>query len=385
MSRIKITTSDFVKRATTIHNNKYDYSATEYVKTHIKVKILCNDHGIFEQTPVAHLRGQGCPLCAIITKKETFLKNYGVDHPLKNDQIKSKIKQTNLNRYGHENVAHGVLAQQKIKATNKERYGGHPKTNQTVQYKYKQTCLNNYGVDNPSRSNIVKNKKIETCLANYQVMYPQLNNVVRSKSNNTMLMKYGQIHAQLNDDIKNQTTQTNLQKYGVKNYSQHHMVNILPLIEDPEWLFDQYIIKNKTATQIAIELGVDGTTICNYLRKHEIIIRQHYNYSYKSIKWLESIIEQEGINIQYALHMGEYQIPGTKFKADGYCLETNTIYEFHGDYWHGNPDVYAPDVINEVNEKSMGELYQKTIEREAEIRSMGYNLIVMWENNLNKE
>ena len=34
---------------------------------------------------------------------------------------------------------------------------------------------------------------------------------------------------------------------------------------------------------------------------------------------------------------GEFRIPKTKFKADGYDENTKTIYEFHGDYWHGNP------------------------------------------------
>ncbi len=57
----------------------------------------------------------------------------------------------------------------------------------------------------------------------------------------------------------------------------------------------------------------------------------------------------EGIYIQYALNDGEYQIPGTRYKADGYCSETNTIYEFHGDYWHGNPSKFSPTDINELN------------------------------------
>ena len=60
-------------------------------------------------------------------------------------------------------------------------------------------------------------------------------------------------------------------------------------------------------------------------------------YSKMSINWLNFISKKDNITIQHALNYGEYKIPNTRLKADGYCKETNTIYEFHGDYWHGNP------------------------------------------------
>ena len=103
-------------------------------------------------------------------------------------------------------------------------------------------------------------------------------------------------------------------------------------------------------------------------------------YSKGQIYWLESIMKEENIKIQYALSLeGEFKIPGIGH-VDGYCAENNTVYEYHGDYWHGNPSIYHPDDINKVNKKSFGELYQKTIERDEKIRQMGYNLIVKWES-----
>ncbi len=108
--------------------------------------------------------------------------------------------------------------------------------------------------------------------------------------------------------------------------------------------------------------------------------RCYPKYSYPAIQWLESIMESENIHIQHALNDGEYQIPSTKYKADGYCKETNTIYEFYGDYWHGNPNIFQPDEQNAINFKTMGELYQKTIEREQEILALQYSLIIIWES-----
>ena len=54
----------FVKNANNIHNNKYDYSLTEYKNSQTKVNIICEEHGIFEQYPGNHIhKKQGCPLC----------------------------------------------------------------------------------------------------------------------------------------------------------------------------------------------------------------------------------------------------------------------------------------------------------------------------------
>ena len=78
--------------------------------------------------------------------------------------------------------------------------------------------------------------------------------------------------------------------------------------------------------------------------------------------------------------MGEYQIPTTNFKADGYCKETNTIYEFHGDYGHGNPNIYHGSQFNKTTKRTFGELYQSTISKEQQIKDMGFNLITIWES-----
>lgn len=54
-------TETFITKANHIHDNMYDYSLVAYKNNAEKVKIKCSEHGIFEQRPSAHLRGQGCP------------------------------------------------------------------------------------------------------------------------------------------------------------------------------------------------------------------------------------------------------------------------------------------------------------------------------------
>lgn len=56
-------TEEFVARASEIHRGLYNYDEVDYTKCFELVKIRCEKHGIFEQTPSSHLGGTGCPVC----------------------------------------------------------------------------------------------------------------------------------------------------------------------------------------------------------------------------------------------------------------------------------------------------------------------------------
>lgn len=60
----RLTTSDFIKRATAVHGGKYGYRKTEYFKASMKLVITCPVHGDFEQLACNHLAGIGCMRCS---------------------------------------------------------------------------------------------------------------------------------------------------------------------------------------------------------------------------------------------------------------------------------------------------------------------------------
>lgn len=61
---MKKNTEDFIKEARAIHGDKYDYPLVNYVNMKTPVKILCPEHGMFEQYPENHLyQRNGCPEC----------------------------------------------------------------------------------------------------------------------------------------------------------------------------------------------------------------------------------------------------------------------------------------------------------------------------------
>lgn len=59
----KLTQEQFIEKAIKKHNGFYNYSLVNYITAQTKVKIICPNHGVFEQQPNNHLFGQGCIWC----------------------------------------------------------------------------------------------------------------------------------------------------------------------------------------------------------------------------------------------------------------------------------------------------------------------------------
>lgn len=74
------------------------------------------------------------------------------------------------------------------------------------------------------------------------------------------------------------------------------------------------------------------------------------------------------------------RVGGKKFICDGFDPETNTIYEFDGDFWHGNPRKHHPDDVNARNKKTFGELHDATIKKRAALENAGFNVVHIWED-----
>lgn len=79
----------------------------------------------------------------------------------------------------------------------------------------------------------------------------------------------------------------------------------------------------------------------------------------------------------------QYRLPELQIIVDGFDPKTNIVYEFYGDFWHGNPKKFNQHKINTrtPKQKTFGELYLKTLDREKNIKEAGYQLISIWEND----
>lgn len=129
----------------------------------------------------------------------------------------------------------------------------------------------------------------------------------------------------------------------------------------------------------------------NFLQAETIALIPPHGYkpeqkqSIKALQWIKYIAHSEGRTIQHARNGGEKAIG--PFRVDGYYESQEgekVVLEFHGDYWHGNPTKYARTTINSVNQMSMGELYDKTVEKQNFLENEGYTYRSIWETDFDQ-
>jgi len=75
------------------------------------------------------------------------------------------------------------------------------------------------------------------------------------------------------------------------------------------------------------------------------------------------------------------QIKILRKKVDGFDDKTKTIYEFLGDYWHGNPNIFKHNEVNHHCNKTFGQLHTETIERFQILYEQGYSVKYIWEKS----
>ena len=56
--KAKLTTSEFIKNAVSVHGGRYDYSRANYINRSTKVEIICPEHGVFWQDPGSHVNSK---------------------------------------------------------------------------------------------------------------------------------------------------------------------------------------------------------------------------------------------------------------------------------------------------------------------------------------
>ena len=100
--------NEFIKKSNIKHNNKYDYSDVIYEHGRIKVKIKCPTHGIFDQTPNAQRKGQGCPKCSHLKTSE---RRHDI---LNRNKFIEKSNKIHYNKYNYDIVEY-VNSQIKVK------------------------------------------------------------------------------------------------------------------------------------------------------------------------------------------------------------------------------------------------------------------------------
>ena len=80
--------------------------------SHHKIKCQCDSCGIEKEVIFKnYLKYDNnwgeyyCRKCSEVKRKETLQKNYGVDYPIQNKEVLSKMKSTLIDKYGVDNIS----------------------------------------------------------------------------------------------------------------------------------------------------------------------------------------------------------------------------------------------------------------------------------------
>ena len=99
-----------------------------------------------------------------------------------------------------------------------------------------------------------------------------------------------------------------------------------------------------------------------------------------AIEWLEWLAYKERIHIRHQLNNTEKRIGDRKLPVDGFNAQTQTVYQFHGCYWHGHDcELTRGKEFNEKRKKPMAELLEETRATTEYISNKGYNVVKMYE------
>jgi very-short-patch-repair endonuclease len=211
--------------------------------------------------------------------------------------------------------------------------------------KNKKTVLLKYGVDNISKLEEIKNKKINTCIKNNNVKFPQQSNIIFNKSklkkklkynnenyNNpnktkrTNLVKYGFTSASMNENVKRKTKKSQFDYFKIQIMKNYKDLNIKNYDID-----DKYILKCDNGCNH--DFKIHYKLIWHRL-KSKTILCTVCNPISKNISGLEIQLSTFLKNNYSGIILFNDRNIIKPYELDIYLPELKLAFEFDGLYWH---------------------------------------------------
>jgi hypothetical protein len=108
--------------------------------------------------------------------------------------------------------------------------------------------------------------------------------------------------------------------------------NTFEKLNNKEWLYQEYVIKNRSGINIASELSTSSDVVLDYCRKYGFEIKQSYNISTIEVEILSFIKNELGF---YSASSRNDLLEG-KLEIDIFIPERNIGIEVNGLYWHSD-------------------------------------------------
>lgn len=377
--------SDLIKQFRSVHGNTYDYTESVFINVDTPITVICPKHGAFYPTPYNHRKGSGCRRCGV---RIALTKRTGTNRPKNQTEVINEFKNVHGDRYDYSRVVYNG-ADVPVEVICPEHGSFFPTP---VWHKKRTGCPHcsrfSYTIVKGTRK-----KKVKSAHTTERF-------IIDSRKIHGDRYDYSRVHY-----VDNQTKVTiSCRIHG--DFSQlpaDHRYNGSGCPSCGRYQAGQ-ARKHSTRTFITKASRIHGTKY-DYSKtlyrgdseKVEIICRRHGSFWQKATNHLNnrngcprcsskvSRASQEWLDSMGVPNLPSTRevyglIPGRRFAVDGYDPRTRTVYEFWGDFAHGNPNRYKPTEINPKYKCTFGELYRKTMEKRYLFEQEGFNIIEIWES-----
>lgn len=361
----------FITKAKLAHGDKYKYHLVEYINSLTKVKIECEKGHIFEQTPNHHVGGDGCRRCRGYYRTQ--------------EDFEAESKEMFPGLFDYSRTKFIDMGTPIVLICSREHTFEIPPCIH-LRTGSKGGCRDCACIEASLRMSYTQEEWIEmaTTIHGDLYIYERVE-YINSQTNTAIICRK---HGEFQQTPAQHLSGRGCRKCGAercaesKRYTETDIEEAFTnagIIHNNRY---EYIKIFRIEGKLMIEMRCPTHDIISQRLDHHLhghgCVRCVPQYSKQQIEWLNYCsIARPGI--LHAENSGEYRIPGTGFMADGFHTDTNTVYEYQGDFWHGNPSVFNPLDINPRTNTTYGFLYERTQKKIADIKSRGYKVVEVWE------
>lgn len=369
----KLTTEEFIDKARLVHGTRYDYSRVEYIQSKIPVAISCYEHGQFHQTPNTHLTGAGCPLCGVDTSNNS--------KRLTTKSFLDKATAVHGNRYDYSRVQY-ITHNQKVTIVC------------TTHGDFQQTPaahLIGQGCPDCGRHTTTSARKMSTAdfiekaklLHGERYDYSSVEYTSSATPVTIICPDHGEFSQIPNSHLNGRGCQScanSKHSYRLRLTTSSFIHRARSVHDDR---YDYSLINYKSSKDKVVIICPEHG---EFRQAPDMHIQGQgcpmcfSNISKSGTAWLDYLglpNTPEHREVAGLIHDRLYVV-------DGFDPITKTVYEFHGDYWHGNPNKFDPDKINPNVGRRFGDLYEDTMIKRTVFEMAGFNYVEIWESEWNQ-
>ncbi len=379
MSTPRITQAEFIRRCCTKHGSRWDYSKTVFTYTRNDVVITCATHGDFTQKAGRHLRGAGCPKCKADTHSLLMSERISVSRSEFLKRARSRFGYS----YKYSGAYIGYTKPIKIKCALHGWFTCTPSNH----------VRSATGCPECGRNRSTTSQFIERARKVHGTKYDYSETVCTSSSNRVIVIckQHGPFEVTQARHLK-ASGKSGCSKCGYAAYSAQRIAKSsetfiarLKAIHGDRYDYSrvEYTGSGNLIEILCPEHGPFLQKAGTHLKGKGCRACAFLGHSKVSIEWIEAEAKRRKLHgVWHAANGGEYLVPGTRFRVDGFHEATKTIFEFYGDCFHGNPKLYRrTDKPHPFRDLTAYALYRKTMDREAYLKSLGYTVVSIWEKD----